>query len=61
MQKPWFLRKEYVETYEQYYETKYKRADILEKEVLKEAISSLGKGKSILEVGCGTCHFTRWF
>jgi ubiquinone/menaquinone biosynthesis C-methylase UbiE len=61
MQKPWFLRKEYVESYEQYYETKYKRADILEKEVLKEAILKLGDGKSILEVGCGTCHFTRWF
>jgi len=60
MSKPWYLRKEYVETYEQFYETKYKRADILEKNLLKEMIEKFNEVNSILEVGCGTCHFTRW-
>lgn len=61
MSLPWFLRKEYVESYEQYYEGKYKRAAELEKKLLAEAMKSIGNAESLLEVGCGTSYFTRWF
>jgi len=61
MSQPWYLRKEYVENYEEFYETKYKKVVELEKEVLGKALHSLGEVKSLLEVGCGTSYFTRWF
>jgi len=61
MSLPWFLRKEYVETYESFYETKYKKVVELEKELLSKALKELGNAESLLEVGCGTSYFTRWF
>ncbi len=61
MSQPWYLRKEYVESYESYYEGKYKKAAELEKELLADSLKKLGKVESILEVGCGTSYFTRWF
>ncbi|HLI45867.1 MAG TPA: class I SAM-dependent methyltransferase [Geobacterales bacterium] len=61
MSQPWYLRKEYVEGYEDFYETKYKKTVVLEKECLSDALKKLGEVKSLLEVGCGTSYFTRWF
>lgn len=58
---PWYFKEEIVSNYESWYEGKYKRADQLEKEVLRSAIEWIGGVKTILEVGCGTAHFTRWF
>lgn len=57
----WYFDEETVKTYESYYQEKYKRADRLEKTLLKKLLESLGHAESLLEVGCGTAHFTRWF
>ena len=57
----WYFNEEIVKTYESYYQEKYKRADKLEKTLLKRLLESLGHVESLLEVGCGTAHFTRWF
>jgi SAM-dependent methyltransferase len=48
-------------TYESWYAGPGRRADQLEKRLLGKLLSGLPKGGSILEVGCGTGHFTRWF
>ncbi len=58
---PWYFKEEITSTYESWYEGKYKRADIQEKAVLKKGIDWIGDVDTILEVGCGTAHFTRWF
>jgi len=57
----WYLQEEIVKSYESWYEGKYKRADALEKSLLKGLLASLPPAESLLEVGCGTAHFTRWF
>jgi len=57
----WYFQEEIVKTYESWYEGKYKRADKLEKALLKKLLDTLPDAKSLLEVGCGTAHFTRWF
>lgn len=49
-----------AKTYEAYYDTKYKRADQLEKNLLTKLFSTFPDSKNALEVGCGTSHFTRW-
>jgi len=46
--------------YENYYENKYKAADLLEKKLLTKLIRQFKEANSLLEVGCGTGHFTRW-
>jgi ubiquinone/menaquinone biosynthesis C-methylase UbiE len=57
----WYFREDIVKTYESWYEGKYKRADVLEKTLLKKLLDALPETRSLLEVGCGTGHFTRWF
>jgi ubiquinone/menaquinone biosynthesis C-methylase UbiE len=56
----WYLQKRIVQEYESLYQTKYKRADLLEKRLLKKLLKQLGETQKLLEVGCGTGHFTRW-
>ncbi len=47
--------------YEAWYETpEGRRADRLEKTALRQALLGFGSANSVLEVGCGTGHFTRW-
>jgi len=47
--------------YEAWYETpEGRRADALEKASLRRVLESFPEARSILEVGCGTGHFTRW-
>lgn len=46
--------------YEKYYENRYKRADLLEKRLLTKLLSQFKNPKSLLDIGCGTGHFTRW-
>jgi ubiquinone/menaquinone biosynthesis C-methylase UbiE len=58
---PWYMQPKIVEGYESWYEGKYKRADDLEKRVLQLMIQEFEKPLNVLEVGCGTGHFTRWF
>lgn len=47
--------------YEAWYETpKGQQADELEKAVLGWLLQAFSRPISVLEVGCGTAHFTRW-
>jgi ubiquinone/menaquinone biosynthesis C-methylase UbiE len=47
--------------YEAWYETSEGRhADALEKASLRRILESFPQPRSVLEVGCGTGHFTRW-
>ncbi|MFQ6059513.1 MAG: class I SAM-dependent methyltransferase [Anaerolineae bacterium] len=47
--------------YEAWYETTGRRADRLEKTLLRRLLAGFPQVCTILEVGCGTGHFTRWF
>lgn len=59
---PWYLREEIVTRYESWYEgPKGERMDRLEKKLLRSLLGYFDKVESLLEVGCGTAHFTRWF
>ena len=47
--------------YEAWYETpEGRRADELEKAVLSRLLQGFSGSDSVLEIGCGTGHFTRW-
>lgn len=58
---PWYMKPDVVKGYEGWYEGKYKRADLLEKQVILAMVSQYDSPNTILEIGCGTSHFTRWF
>jgi SAM-dependent methyltransferase len=47
--------------YEAWYETIGRRADRLETALLGCLLADFPQAQSVLEVGCGTGHFTRWF
>ena len=47
--------------YETWYETTGRRADRLEKSLLKRLLAGFPPTSTLLEVGCGTGHFARWF
>jgi ubiquinone/menaquinone biosynthesis C-methylase UbiE len=51
---------EHVAGYEAWYETTGRRADRLEKALLRRLVDSFPCAQTVLEVGCGTGHFTRW-
>lgn len=57
----WFFNRKHTDTYEQWYEGRYKRLEILEKEVLEQLVSKDHRVKTLLEFGCGTTRFTRWW
>ncbi len=50
-----------VTGYEAWYETVGQQADRLEKGLLRRLLARFPKAHTVLEVGCGTGHFTRWF
>jgi ubiquinone/menaquinone biosynthesis C-methylase UbiE len=50
-----------VAGYEAWYETVGRRVDRLEKALLRRLLIRFPPACSVLEVGCGTGHFTRWF
>jgi ubiquinone/menaquinone biosynthesis C-methylase UbiE len=50
-----------VAGYEAWYETTGRQADRLEKALLKRLLAGFPEVRTLLEVGCGTGHFTRWF
>jgi ubiquinone/menaquinone biosynthesis C-methylase UbiE len=56
----WYFNPDIAEEYESYYEGKYKDADIQEKNLIKFLLDQIDGVRTILEVGCGTAHFTRW-
>jgi len=47
--------------YEAWYETVGRRANRLEKGLLGQLLATFPLSHTMLEVGCGTGHFTRWF
>ena len=55
-----YQQEQTTKEYERYYEAKYKRADLLEKRLLIELLGQFKNAANLLEVGCGTGHFTRW-
>lgn len=46
--------------YEEWYVTEGRRADLLEKELLRKLLGAFPGARTVVEVGCGTGHFTRW-
>jgi ubiquinone/menaquinone biosynthesis C-methylase UbiE len=50
-----------VAGYEAWYQTVGRQADQLEKELLRRLLDRFPAANSLLEVGCGTGHFSRWF
>jgi ubiquinone/menaquinone biosynthesis C-methylase UbiE len=56
-----FQNEDIAENYEAWYLTRGKKADIQEKSLLKSLLQHFPNAKTILEVGCGTGHFTHWF
>lgn len=50
-----------VAGYEAWYETTGRRAADLEKALLTRLLAAFPSAHTILEVGCGTGHFTRWY
>ncbi|MGO8805162.1 MAG: class I SAM-dependent methyltransferase [Candidatus Bathyarchaeia archaeon] len=55
-----FEKERTAKDYEAYYETKYKKADVLEKKLITQLFAQFPNAKNVLEVGCGTGHFTGW-
>jgi ubiquinone/menaquinone biosynthesis C-methylase UbiE len=56
-----FANSDMASGYEAWYETTGRRADSLEKALLKRLLGRFPQTGALLEVGCGTGHFTRWF
>lgn len=56
-----FVLSQVVASYEAWYENAGRRADRLEKALLSRLLTRFVHAHTILEVGCGTGHFTRWF
>lgn len=50
-----------AEEYETWYETQGRRVDRLEKKLFKWLLKRFPNTHTLLEVGCGTGHFTRFF
>jgi len=57
-----FFEEKLAGRYEQWYEVgEGRRADLLEKELLRQLLEGFSGVQSLLEIGCGTGHFTRYF
>ena len=59
--KEWFFNREHTDTYEQWYEGRYKRAEVWQKRVMEQLVAPDKRIKTLLEFGCGTTRFTRWW
>lgn len=59
--KEWFFNREHTDTYEQWYEGRYKRAEVWQKRVMEQLVAPDKRVKTLLEFGCGTTRFTRWW
>nr|WP_299200791.1 class I SAM-dependent methyltransferase [uncultured Brumimicrobium sp.] len=57
----WFFNREHTDTYEQWYEGRYKRAEVWQKKVIGGLVKKDDRVKTLLEFGCGTTRFTRWW
>ena len=59
--KEWFFNRDDTDHYEMYYEGPYKRQEVWQKKTLENLIKSDSRVKTLLEFGCGTTRFTRWW
>ncbi|MEQ8553974.1 MAG: class I SAM-dependent methyltransferase [Cyclobacteriaceae bacterium] len=59
--KEWFFNREHTDTYELWYEGRYKRAEIYQKKIMADRLKKDDRLKTLLEFGCGTTRFTRWW
>lgn len=59
--KEWFFNRDHTDTYELWYEGRYKRAEVWQKKIIGDLISRDERVKTLLEFGCGTTRFTRWW
>lgn len=59
--KEWFFNRDNTDTYEQWYEGRYKRAEVWQKKVMEQLLLKDTRVKTLLEFGCGTTRFTRWW
>ncbi|MHC2991852.1 methyltransferase type 11 [Pontibacter sp. HJ8] len=57
----WFFNRDHTDTYELWYEGRYKRAEVWQKKVIGQLIQKDKRVKTLLEFGCGTTRFTRWW
>ena len=57
----WFFNREFTDKYESYYEGRYRRAEKWQKKTMEELIAKDQRVKTLLEFGCGTSRFTRWW
>lgn len=58
---PWTLFENVADGYESWYTSRQgQRADAAERVLLEGLITSFPTARSLLEVGCGTGHFTAW-
>lgn len=57
----WFFNRKHTDTYEQWYEGRYKRAEVWQKKVMEQLVSKDRRIDTLLEFGCGTTRFTRWW
>lgn len=57
----WFFNREHTDTYEQWYEGRYKRAEVWQKKIIGRLVKKDERVKTLLEFGCGTTRFTRWW
>src|SRR5690606_22581275 len=57
----WFFNRAHTDTYEQWYEGRYKRAEVWQKKVMEQLLVKDQRVKTLLEFGCGTTRFTRWW
>lgn len=57
----WFFNRELTDHYEQWYEGPYKKLEVLEKRVMAQLIGADKRVRTLLEYGCGTTRFTRWW
>lgn len=57
----WFFNREHTDTYEQWYEGRYKRAEVWQKKIIGGLVKKDERVETLLEFGCGTTRFTRWW
>jgi ubiquinone/menaquinone biosynthesis C-methylase UbiE len=57
----WFFNREHTDTYELWYEGRYKRAEVWQKKVIAQLVKKDTRVETLLEFGCGTTRFTRWW
>ena len=59
--KEWFFNRDHTDTYELWYEGRYKRAEVWQKKIIGDLVTADPRVKTLLEFGCGTTRFTRWW